>query len=84
MALPSPTRTDDAVHAPYIPATEAPAELTPGVIILGIVLGLMFAASSVYLALKVSLTVSASIPVAVLFFFFQKRIMNVQSGALKE
>jgi ABC-type maltose transport system permease subunit len=25
-----------------------------------------------------------TIPVAVLFFFFQKRIMNVQSGALKE
>jgi putative OPT family oligopeptide transporter len=61
-----PARTDDVVHTPYIPATEEPAELTPGVIILGIILGLMFAASSVYLALKVSLTVSASIPVAVL------------------
>jgi putative OPT family oligopeptide transporter len=61
-----PPRTDDAVYAPYVPATEAPAELTPGVIVLGIILGLMFAASSVYLALKVSLTVSASIPVAVL------------------
>src|SRR5471030_579241 len=61
-----PSRTDDAVHAPYIPATESPAELTPGVIILGIILGLMFAASSIYLALKVSLTVSASIPIAVL------------------
>jgi hypothetical protein len=31
MALPSPTRTDDAVQAPYIPSTGAPAELTPGV-----------------------------------------------------
>jgi len=61
-----PARTDDVVHSPYIPATEEPAELTPGVIILGVILGLMFAASSVYLALKVSLTVSASIPVAVL------------------
>ena len=61
-----PSKTDDVVHTPYIPATEAPAELTVGVIVLGIVLGLMFAASSVYLALKVSLTVSASIPVAVL------------------
>jgi len=60
------TQAEDIVHSPYIPATEAPAELTPSVIILGIVLGLMFAASSVYLALKVSLTVSASIPVAVL------------------
>ena len=34
MALPSPTRTDDAVHAPYIPSREAPAELTPGVIVM--------------------------------------------------
>jgi putative OPT family oligopeptide transporter len=77
MALSSPTRTDDAVHAPYIPATEAPAELTPGVIILGIVLGLMFAASSVYLALKVSLTVSASIPVAVLSITIFRYISRV-------
>ncbi|WP_368667442.1 hypothetical protein [Corallococcus sp. AB030] len=33
---------------------------------LGSVLGIVFAASSVYLAIKVGLTVSASIPVAVL------------------
>ena len=42
------------------------AELTVGTIVLGIILGLMFAASSVYLALKIGLTVSASIPIAVL------------------
>jgi len=73
------TQTEDVVHSPYIPATEAPAELTPGVIILGIILGLMFAASSVYLALKVSLTVSASIPVAVLsitIFRYISRILG--------
>lgn len=79
MALPSPTCTDDVVHAPYIPSADAPAELTPGVILLGIVLGLMFAASSVYLALKVSLTVSASIPVAVLsitIFRYMARVLR--------
>ena len=79
MALPSPTRTDDVVHAPYIPSADARAELTPGVILLGIVLGLMFAASSVYLALKVSLTVSASIPVAVLsitIFRYMARVLR--------
>ena len=76
MALPSPTRRR-AVHAPYISATEAPAELTPGVIVLGIILGLMFAASSVYLALKVSLTVSASIPVAVLSITIFRYISRV-------
>src|SRR5256885_16449576 len=55
-----------AVHEPYIPATQAPAELTPRAITLGVLLGLIFGASNVYLALKIGLTVSASIPIAVL------------------
>ena len=53
-------------HQPYIPASQAPAELTPRAIALGVVLGLIFGASNVYLALKIGLTVSASIPIAVL------------------
>ena len=53
-------------HQPFIPAEESPVELTIGAIVVGVLLGLVFAASSVYLALKVSLTVSASIPIAVL------------------
>jgi uncharacterized oligopeptide transporter (OPT) family protein len=55
-----------ATFKPYIPATEAPKEFSIGAILLGVGLGLIFAASSIYLALKVSLTVSASIPIAVL------------------
>jgi putative OPT family oligopeptide transporter len=51
---------------PYVPATESPRELTVRALITGAVLGVIFAASSVYLALKLGLTVSASIPVAVL------------------
>ena len=54
------------VHQPYIPANQAPAELTPRAITLGVLLGLIFGASNVYLALKIGLTVSASIPIAVL------------------
>ena len=53
-------------HQPYIPASESPAELTPRAIGLGVLLGLIFGASNVYLALKIGLTVSASIPIAVL------------------
>ena len=53
-------------HEPYVPAEKSLTELTVGAIILGCLLGLVFAASSVYLALKVGLTVSASIPIAVL------------------
>ncbi|MDX2194342.1 MAG: oligopeptide transporter, OPT family [Gemmatimonadales bacterium] len=57
-------------HNPYVPASEAPAELTLRAVILGTLLGVVFAASSVYLALKIGLTVSASIPIAVLAVAF--------------
>ncbi|MBZ4421443.1 OPT family oligopeptide transporter [Myxococcus sp. RHSTA-1-4] len=53
-------------HTPYIPPDKSPAEMTLRGLVLGSVLGIVFAASSVYLAIKVGLTVSASIPVAVL------------------
>ncbi|MFL5402509.1 MAG: OPT family oligopeptide transporter [Gemmatimonadales bacterium] len=55
---------------PYVPATQSPAELTIRAVILGAILGIVFAASSVYLALKIGLTVSASIPIAVLAVAF--------------
>src|SRR6266568_4480987 len=55
-----------APHEPYIPPSQAPAELTLRAILLGVILGLIFGASNVYLALKIGLTVSASIPIAVL------------------
>ncbi len=51
---------------PYVSPTEHPPELTLRAVLLGAVLGIIFAASSVYLALKVGMTVSASIPIAVL------------------
>jgi putative OPT family oligopeptide transporter len=51
---------------PYIPAGVRLRELTPIPLIMGTVLGIIFGASSLYLVLKVGLTVSASIPVAVI------------------
>src|SRR5947209_4255959 len=51
---------------PYIPANVQLRELTPIPLIMGTVLGIIFGASSLYLVLKVGLTVSASIPVAVI------------------
>jgi putative OPT family oligopeptide transporter len=68
--------SDEELVRPYVPDATDLKEITPGVIILGILLGLIFAASSVYLALKIGLTVSASIPIAVLsitiFRYFAK------------
>src|SRR3989440_1332088 len=51
---------------PYIPANVRLRELTPIPLIVGTLLGVVFGASSLYLVLKVGLTVSASIPVAVI------------------
>lgn len=51
---------------PYIPASARLRELTPLPLIMGTLLGIVFGASSLYLVLKTGLTVSASIPVAVI------------------
>ena len=51
---------------PFIAASEKIKEFSLGPILMGVFLGILFGASSLYLALKVGMTVSASIPVAVL------------------
>src|ERR1051325_11084059 len=51
---------------PYIPASVNLREFTALPLIMGTVLGMVFGASSLYLVLKTGLTVSASIPVAVI------------------
>lgn len=53
-------------HKPFISPSKHIAELTIMPLIMGSILGIVFGASSLYLALKVGMTVSASIPVAVL------------------
>jgi putative OPT family oligopeptide transporter len=55
-----------AAFHPYIPSGVRLRELTVLPIIVGTLLGMVFGASSLYLVLKVGLTVSASIPVAVI------------------
>ncbi|MBA3520984.1 MAG: oligopeptide transporter, OPT family [Gemmatimonadales bacterium] len=66
-----PKSTSEAPQfQPYISPSQSPAELTLRAVLLGAVLGIVFAASSVYLALKIGLTVSASIPIAVLAVAF--------------
>lgn len=51
---------------PYIPPEAELPELTVRAVVAGTLLGMVFGASSLYLVLKVGLTVSASIPVAVI------------------
>src|SRR4026208_1845715 len=61
-------------HTPYVPATQSPAEFTAKAVILGVLFGLIFGASTVYLGLRAGLTVSASIPIAVLAISVLKRL----------
>ena len=49
-----------------MPAAQSLAEFTIKAILIGVVFGLIFGASTVYLGLRAGLTVSASIPIAVL------------------
>ncbi|MGB7666503.1 MAG: OPT/YSL family transporter, partial [Candidatus Acidiferrales bacterium] len=51
---------------PYVPAEKNIPEFTRRAIILGIFAGLFFGAITVYVGLRAGLTVSASIPIAVL------------------
>ncbi|HEU4893762.1 MAG TPA: oligopeptide transporter, OPT family [Vicinamibacterales bacterium] len=63
-----------ATFQPYVPATQSPAEFTAKAIVLGAIFGLIFGASTVYLGLRAGLTVSASIPIAVLAISVLKRL----------
>jgi putative OPT family oligopeptide transporter len=59
---------------PYVPASKTIPEFTPKAIVLGALFGLIFGASTVYLGLRAGLTVSASIPIAVLAISVLKRL----------
>src|SRR6188508_690275 len=61
----APDVPEAGAFEPYIPAERQLRELTVLPLILGTILGMIFGAASLYLVLKVGLTVSASIPVAV-------------------
>lgn len=61
---------------PYVDPNVSVPEFTAKAIILGVLFGILFGASTVYLALKAGLTVSASIPIAVLAISLGKRFLG--------
>ncbi len=61
---------------PYVSADSRIAEFTLKSILLGALFGVIFGAATVYLALKAGLTVSASIPVAVLAISIGKKFFK--------
>jgi putative OPT family oligopeptide transporter len=68
------TREPERTFQPYVPSSQSPAEFTIKAIVLGAVFGLIFGASTVYLGLRAGLTVSASIPIAVLAISVLKKL----------
>jgi putative OPT family oligopeptide transporter len=72
-ATPAAPPAAPAAFKPYVPASQSPAEFTVKAVILGMLFGLIFGASTVYLGLRAGLTVSASIPIAVLAISVLKR-----------
>jgi len=59
-------KTPDAKFEPYVSPGAKPKEFTPRALILGSIFGILFGGVTVYVGLRAGLTVSASIPIAVL------------------
>ncbi|HOD43182.1 MAG TPA: OPT/YSL family transporter, partial [Candidatus Wallbacteria bacterium] len=61
-------------HKPFVAPQEKMAEFTFKSVMLGIIFGIIFGIATVYLGLKIGLTVSASIPIAVLSMSIFKKL----------
>ena len=66
----------ESTFKPYISATDNVKEFTVKAIVMGSIFGVIFGASTVYLALKAGLTVSASIPIAVLAISLGRKFLK--------
>ena len=64
---------------PYVPADKITSELTATSVIMGILLAIIFGAANAYLGLRVGMTVSASIPAAVISMGVIRVIMKKDS-----
>ena len=70
---------DSKEFKPYIPAEKITPEFTVTSIIMGIILAIVFGAANAYLGLRVGMTVSASIPAAVISMGVIRVIMRKNS-----
>ena len=64
---------------PYIPAEKVTAEMTVTSVLMGVILAIVFGAANAYLGLRVGMTVSASIPAAVISMGVIRVIMKKNS-----
>ena len=66
----------DQKFQPFVPDESKMAEFTVKSVLVGAAFGIIFGAATVYLALKAGLTVSASIPIAVLAITLGRRLLK--------
>ena len=72
-------------YEPYVPAHEAPAEFTGRAVVAGIIFGILFGAANAYLGLLTGLTISTSIPIAVMSVAFFRALASMGSkGSILE
>ncbi len=69
----------DTEFKPYIPADKITPEFTATSVIMGVILAVIFGAANAYLGLRVGMTVSASIPAAVISMGVIRLIMRKDS-----
>lgn len=89
MQAPARTETEPTSppFTPYVAEEARTPELTVPAVLVGAILGIVFGASSLYLVLKVGMTVSASIPVAVLsitLFRVLARVFGLRRATILE
>lgn len=70
---------EDQSFPPYIPADRVAPEMTAVSVLLGAVLAIVFGAANAYLGLRVGMTISASIPAAVLSMGLTRFILKRDS-----
>lgn len=70
---------DNKEFKPYVPANKIMPEITVKSVFAGVLLAVLFGAANAYLGLRVGMTVSASIPAAVIAMGIMKVIMKKDS-----
>ena len=76
------SETPQESYKPFVPEDTTMPEFTWQAVIAGTLLGLVFSASSLYLVLKVGMTVSASIPVSVLAITLFRALSKLPSSKI--
>ncbi|NHZ85336.1 MAG: oligopeptide transporter, OPT family [Planctomycetia bacterium] len=71
---------DNSTFKSYVPASENPLEFTLKAVISGIIFGILFGAANAYLGLRAGLTISTSIPVAVMTVAAFRALSTIGKG----